>query len=54
MSAPPHGGGGSVAKLCPTFCDLMDYSMPGSSVLPYLPGGFVAKSCPTLVTPGKL
>ena len=56
MSAPLHGGGGggSVAKLCPTLCDLMDYNMPGSSVLPYLPGGLVAKSCLTLATPGRL
>ena len=28
----------SVAKLCPTLCGLMDCSMPGSSVLHYLPG----------------
>jgi len=27
----------SVAKSCPTLCDLMDCSMPGSSVLYYLP-----------------
>ena len=26
-----------VAKLCPTLCDPMDYNMPGSSVLHYLP-----------------
>ena len=25
----------SVAQLCPTLCDPMDYSMPGSSVLPF-------------------
>ena len=27
----------SVAKLCPTLCDIMDCSMLGSSVLHYLP-----------------
>ena len=27
----------SVAKLCPTLCDLMDYSVPGFPVLHYLP-----------------
>ena len=26
------GGGGVVAQLCPTLCDLIDYSPPGSSV----------------------
>ena len=26
------GGGGLVAKLCPTLCDPMDYSLPGFSV----------------------
>ena len=26
-----------VNKLCPTFCNPMDCSMPGSSVLHYLP-----------------
>ena len=26
------GGGGVVAQLCPTLCDPMDYSLPGSSV----------------------
>ena len=29
--------GGVVTKLCPTLCDPMDCSMPGSSVLHYLP-----------------
>ena len=27
----------SVTKLCPTFCDTMDCSTPGSSVLLYVP-----------------
>ena len=27
-----YGGGGLVANLCLTLCDLMDYSPPGSSV----------------------
>ena len=27
----------SVAQLCPTLCDPMDYSMPGFPVLHYLP-----------------
>ena len=33
----PCPGGGLVTKLCPTLCDLMDCSMPGSSVLHCLP-----------------
>ena len=28
----------SITKLCPTLCGPTDYSMPGSSVLHYLPG----------------
>ena len=31
--ATPHGLCCLVTKSCPTFCDLMDYSSPGSSVL---------------------
>ena len=43
-----------VAKLCLTFCDPMDCSMPGSSVLHCLPGSvlcLVAQSCPPLCDP---
>ena len=29
---PRGGGGGLVAKLCPTLCNPMDWSLPGSSV----------------------
>ena len=35
----------SVAKLCPTLCDPMDCSTPGSSVLHYLPGKNTKVSC---------
>ena len=32
-----HRCGFSVAKLCPSLCDPMNYSMPGFPVLHYLP-----------------
>ena len=32
-----HASCCSVAKSCPALCDLVDCSMPGSSVLHYLP-----------------
>ena len=31
------GGGGLIAKLCPTLCDPLDCSTPGFPVLHYLP-----------------
>ena len=33
IGLPGGGGGGLVAKSCPTLCDSMDCSPPGSSVL---------------------
>ena len=47
----------SVTKLCLTFCNPMDCSIPGSSVLHYLPAAAAAAAakscqlCPTLCDP---
>ena len=38
----------SVAQLCLTLCDPMDYSIPGFPVLQF---SSVAQSCPTLCDP---
>ena len=40
-----------VTQLCPTCCDHMDCSLPGSSVLGFSYIVFVTKSCLTPVTP---
>ena len=42
-----------VAQSCPTLCDPIDYSLPGSSVLPSHAGPLFSKSCTVSGVHGK-
>ena len=43
------GGGGFVAQLCPTLCDPMDCSLPGSSAHGDFPGKNTGVGCHALL-----